>query len=235
MHVKAFAMMTRHPVRLEQLPPDLREGVPTDARGRIDRPPREFRAEIFSRFHAALEPLRARRQARRDPAAVPVLRRAQAGLVRVPGVGARAAAGGRGACRVPPPLLAGRRAPGGDARLSRGARDDPRRDGLSADRGGEEHGPDGMGGDDEDGLRPPPRPQRTDLERPRRRAPRSGSTTSTRRRSCASSRRRSERLPGTSSRPSSCSTTTDGAPTEVADGFRRPRRTPLSCRHCSHT
>jgi uncharacterized protein YecE (DUF72 family) len=59
MHVKAFAMMTRHPVRLEQLPPDLREGVPTDARGRVDRPPREFRAEIFSRFHAALEPLRA--------------------------------------------------------------------------------------------------------------------------------------------------------------------------------
>ena len=59
MHVKAFAMMTRHPVRLEQLPPDLREGVPTDARGRVDRPPREFRAEVFARFHAALEPLRA--------------------------------------------------------------------------------------------------------------------------------------------------------------------------------
>ena len=59
MHVKAFALMTRHPVRLEQLPPDLREGVPTDARGRVDRPSRELRAEVFSRFHAALEPLRA--------------------------------------------------------------------------------------------------------------------------------------------------------------------------------
>ncbi len=59
MHVKAFGMMTRHPVRLEQLPPELREGVPTDARGRVDRPPREFRAEVFSRFHDALEPLRA--------------------------------------------------------------------------------------------------------------------------------------------------------------------------------
>jgi uncharacterized protein YecE (DUF72 family) len=59
MHVKAFAMMTRHPVRLEQLPPDLREGVATDARGRVDRPPRELRAEVFGRFHAALEPLRA--------------------------------------------------------------------------------------------------------------------------------------------------------------------------------
>src|SRR5262245_44952803 len=30
MHVKAFAMMTRHPVKLQQLPPDLREGAPTD-------------------------------------------------------------------------------------------------------------------------------------------------------------------------------------------------------------
>jgi uncharacterized protein YecE (DUF72 family) len=58
-HVKAFGVMTRHPVRLEQLPPDLREEVPTDERGRVDRPPREFRAEVFRRFVAALEPLRA--------------------------------------------------------------------------------------------------------------------------------------------------------------------------------
>lgn len=59
MHVKAFGVMTRHPVKLEQLPPDLREGVPVDDRGRVDRPPREFRAEVFRRFSAALEPLRA--------------------------------------------------------------------------------------------------------------------------------------------------------------------------------
>ena len=58
MHVKAFGVMTRHPVKVEQLPPDLREGAPVDERGRIDRPPREFRAEIFRRFHEALEPLR---------------------------------------------------------------------------------------------------------------------------------------------------------------------------------
>jgi uncharacterized protein YecE (DUF72 family) len=57
-HVKAFALMTRHPIRLEQLPPELREGAPVDERGRIDRPPRELRAEIFARFHAALEPFR---------------------------------------------------------------------------------------------------------------------------------------------------------------------------------
>ncbi|MEP6909282.1 MAG: DUF72 domain-containing protein [Actinomycetota bacterium] len=58
MHVKAFGVMTRHPVKLEQLPPDLRDEAPTDDRGRIDRPPREFRAEIFKRFLEALEPLR---------------------------------------------------------------------------------------------------------------------------------------------------------------------------------
>jgi uncharacterized protein YecE (DUF72 family) len=59
MHVKAFGVMTRHPVKVEQLPPDLREAAPKDDRGRVDRPPREFRAEVFRRFRAALEPLRA--------------------------------------------------------------------------------------------------------------------------------------------------------------------------------
>jgi uncharacterized protein YecE (DUF72 family) len=58
MHVKAFGVMTRHPVKLEQLPPDLREAAPVDDRGRVDRPPRELRAEVFERFHRALEPLR---------------------------------------------------------------------------------------------------------------------------------------------------------------------------------
>jgi uncharacterized protein YecE (DUF72 family) len=58
MHVKAFGLMTRHPVRLEQLPPDLREGMPLDARGRVDRPRREERAVVFREFLGALEPLR---------------------------------------------------------------------------------------------------------------------------------------------------------------------------------
>ena len=58
MHVKAFGVMTRHPVKVEQLPTDLRDEAPTDERGRVDRPPREFRAEIFRRFTEALEPLR---------------------------------------------------------------------------------------------------------------------------------------------------------------------------------
>jgi uncharacterized protein YecE (DUF72 family) len=59
MHVKAFGLMTRHPVRLEQLPPELREGMPLDERGRVDRPPREQRAVVFRAFLEALEPLRA--------------------------------------------------------------------------------------------------------------------------------------------------------------------------------
>ena len=58
MHVKAFGVMTRHPVKVEQLPPDLRDAAPKDERGRVDRPPREFRAEVFRRFLEALEPLR---------------------------------------------------------------------------------------------------------------------------------------------------------------------------------
>jgi uncharacterized protein YecE (DUF72 family) len=57
-HIKAFGMMTRHPVRLEQLPPDLRDAAQTDARGRVDRPDPELRAEVFRRFVAELEPLR---------------------------------------------------------------------------------------------------------------------------------------------------------------------------------
>jgi uncharacterized protein YecE (DUF72 family) len=58
MHVKAFGVMTRHPVKVEQLPTDLREDAPRDERDRVDRPPREFRAEVFRRFHDALVPLR---------------------------------------------------------------------------------------------------------------------------------------------------------------------------------
>jgi uncharacterized protein YecE (DUF72 family) len=58
MHVKAFGMMTRHPVKIDTLPPDLRESVEADERGRVDRPSREVRAEVFRRFLESLEPLR---------------------------------------------------------------------------------------------------------------------------------------------------------------------------------
>ena len=58
MHVKAFGLMTRHPVKIEALPEDLRDAMPVDDRGRVDRPPRELRGEVFRRFLEALEPLR---------------------------------------------------------------------------------------------------------------------------------------------------------------------------------
>ena len=57
-HVKAFGVMTRHPVKVEQLPPDMRDGVELDHRGRVNHPTPEFRAEVFDRFRGALEPLR---------------------------------------------------------------------------------------------------------------------------------------------------------------------------------
>ena len=58
MHIKAFGLMTRHPVKLEQVPPDLREGLPVDERGRVDRPSRDARARVFDAFLDALAPLR---------------------------------------------------------------------------------------------------------------------------------------------------------------------------------
>jgi uncharacterized protein YecE (DUF72 family) len=58
MHVKAFGLMTRHPVKLQQVPPDLREGMPVDDRGRVDRPSREARGAVFREFLEALQPLR---------------------------------------------------------------------------------------------------------------------------------------------------------------------------------
>ena len=58
MHVKAFGLMTRHPVKADALPPELREAAPVDEYGRVDRPPRELRGEVFRLFLEALEPLR---------------------------------------------------------------------------------------------------------------------------------------------------------------------------------
>lgn len=58
-HVKAFAPMTRHPVRVEALPEELRDAVEPDERGRVDRMPREVRGEVFRLFREAVEPMRA--------------------------------------------------------------------------------------------------------------------------------------------------------------------------------
>src|SRR2546430_7907813 len=37
MHVKAFGLMTRHPVKLQALPPDLRDEAPTDEKRSEER------------------------------------------------------------------------------------------------------------------------------------------------------------------------------------------------------
>jgi uncharacterized protein YecE (DUF72 family) len=58
MHVKAFGLMTRHPVKADALPDDLRDEVEVDDRGRVERPSRDVRGEIFRRFLDALAPLR---------------------------------------------------------------------------------------------------------------------------------------------------------------------------------
>ena len=78
MHVKAFGLMTRHPVKLEALPEDLRDVMPVDERGRVDRPPRELRAEVFRRFARALEPLRERGKLGGILLQFPLVRRLQA-------------------------------------------------------------------------------------------------------------------------------------------------------------
>jgi uncharacterized protein YecE (DUF72 family) len=60
-NVKAFAMMTRHGVKPEQLPPPLRDGrqFELDRGGRIVHPDPQLREESFALFGEALEPLRA--------------------------------------------------------------------------------------------------------------------------------------------------------------------------------
>ena len=87
MHVKAFGVMTRHPVKVEQLPPDLREAAPVDDRGRVDRAPREFRAEVFRALPRGPRAAAGDGQARRHPAPVPALRRLQGPVGRLPRAG----------------------------------------------------------------------------------------------------------------------------------------------------
>jgi uncharacterized protein YecE (DUF72 family) len=58
-HIKAFAPMTRHPVKLELLPEELQQGLSADDRGRVDRMPREARGEVFRVFREMVEPIRA--------------------------------------------------------------------------------------------------------------------------------------------------------------------------------
>jgi uncharacterized protein YecE (DUF72 family) len=58
-HVKAFAPMTRHGVKHEALPEELQETLKPDERGRVERMPRDSRAEVFRAFREMVEPIRA--------------------------------------------------------------------------------------------------------------------------------------------------------------------------------
>jgi uncharacterized protein YecE (DUF72 family) len=60
-HIKAFGMITRHGVRPDQLPIDLRTAftLELDRYGRITHPDPELRRTVFDRYLTALEPLRA--------------------------------------------------------------------------------------------------------------------------------------------------------------------------------
>lgn len=60
-HIKAFAMLTRHGIKPEQLPPLIREqhSLELDRSGRVLHPSPELRSQVFALFAEALEPLRA--------------------------------------------------------------------------------------------------------------------------------------------------------------------------------
>lgn len=55
-HFKAFAPLTRHPVKPDALPEELRDELEVDERGRVARLPRGLRGEIVRLFREALEP-----------------------------------------------------------------------------------------------------------------------------------------------------------------------------------
>ena len=59
-HIKAFAMLTRHGVKPEQLPVGLRtvHDLELDRYGRVIHPPAGLREEVFAWFSSALGPLR---------------------------------------------------------------------------------------------------------------------------------------------------------------------------------
>ena len=74
-NVKAFSLLTKHPTPVRALPKDLREAASKSGKDRVYLKDvgQEVTDEVWDRFLSALEPLRQRRQARRDPAPVPAL------------------------------------------------------------------------------------------------------------------------------------------------------------------
>jgi uncharacterized protein YecE (DUF72 family) len=58
-HMKAFGPMTRHGIKHEALPEALQASLKPDDRGRVERMPRDARAEVFAAFREMVEPIRA--------------------------------------------------------------------------------------------------------------------------------------------------------------------------------
>ena len=229
MHVKAFGVMTRHPVKAEQLPPDIREAAPLDDRGRVDRPPREFRAEVFRRFHQALEPLRETGKLGGILLQFPLLRRLQ-GCVRSTTCGGpsssstaigpwSSSATGAGWTR----RTATRRSP--SSRSSA-----PRTSSSTRQDGGEEPRPHRRRGHQPARLRPLPRAQRRHLERARRQRQRPLRLPLLR----GGARGVGRAAPGargrTRTRCTSCSTTTGGTGRRRVSSRRRRRRMRQLCK-----
>jgi uncharacterized protein YecE (DUF72 family) len=60
--VKSFSLLTNHPTRAANLPPDIREELPAGLRDKniyVDAMPDDLLDEVWERFRASLEPLRA--------------------------------------------------------------------------------------------------------------------------------------------------------------------------------
>ena len=109
MHVKAFGLMTRHPVKVDAIPQDLRDARSTTAAassGRQGAPRRDLPPLLRAPSSRC-----GRAASSAGSCSVPVLRRPPADLVRVHRMGAGATARGRAADRVPPLELARRREP----------------------------------------------------------------------------------------------------------------------------
>ena len=132
-----------------------------DEKGRIDRPPREFRAEIFTRFREALEPRLGRLGGGTLFQFPPYYQRP---LARLPRVGGEQM-GDDDARRVPPRELVR----GGRPRRGRSSRSTGCRSWWwTRQSRGEERPANAARRHRPDGLRPVPRSQREDLELPRR-------------------------------------------------------------------
>ena len=228
MHVKAFGLMTRHPVKLEQVPPELREGLPVDA----PRPRRPAAARARA-ARVPRVPRRARAAARERASSAGILFQMPPYVVWKPSSldyleWARDQVGDDGFLFEPrhrswfaedirAELLRWLE----ERRMSWVVVDAPKVDAANV--------PDTLVADDDaDRVRPLPRPQRRHVERRAAARPRSASTTSTARTSCASGCRRCASSPSRRRRRTRSSTTTTR---RTASRRRRPAR--CCCASCS--